>query len=739
MSVLDFDPWRLIDATTDAPSKASESVFAVGNGFVGVRGRRDEDSAAPTCFVNGFYESWAIRYPETAYGLAREGQAMQAAPDPTRVHLVVDGQRLGDGPAVAQQRVLDMAAGTLTRQTTWQTPAGLVRVDARRLASFTRRGLVASQFDVTPVGHAAHIELGHGLAVPSCGPNAAPHDPRGGTVLDGGTMSAAASVDGDDRLKMNVRTKSAGVGLTVVVRHCLSGQPDGGSSSPDVDLRDNQATATWRVDVPADQTVRLTVMAWFAMDADVGPLDIEWCQLAGEQKQWLDDFWARADVVVDDPELQQAIHWSLFQAIQASARADGQGIGAKGVTGPGYDGHYFWDMEMYVLPFLTYTHPAAARAALTFRLATLPRAIERAQELHLAGALYPWRTINGHEASAYYEAGTAQYHIDADIAHALTHYVAATGDDELMTAGGVDVLIETARMWADRGFWADDGRYHIHYVTGPDEYSALVDDNVYTNLMARGNLRWAADAVERWTGNASVDEVAKWRRIADGMFVPYDEARGLHPQDAHFLEREHWDLSSIPAGNFPLLLHYHPLTIYRHQVLKQADVVLAQTLCPEEFTAAQRRANFDYYDRLTTGDSTLSAVPQAIAAADVGYLDLAERYLRRAAFVDLTDSHRNSDAGVHLAVAAGVWSVLVAGFGGMRDIDGKLSLWPRLPKGWTQLQFSLMWQGNHLRVEATTDRVRLTVDGPSAVELTVWGQATEVAPGTTVVVHPNWQ
>ena len=570
-AVYPLDPWRLIDLTS-ANTSASESVFAIGNGFLGLRGRREEDGAAPTCFVNGFYETWAIKYPETAYGLARDGQAMQPAPDASHVTLMVDDTFLGDGVPVEQRRELDLAAGVMRRQTVWETPNGLVRVDAKRLVSFTRRGLLAAQFEVTPLAHDAQIEIVNGLTTPQSQPtpNGQAHDPRSGTVLGFSTMSVSPKCSQDGCLSMTARTEQAGVALTVALHHDLVVAPVSAGApvlEPQITVRAEEALARWRVSVPAGRCATLTVLAWYTLDEDEDTQREQlrlaatagWDGLAAEQRAWLDDAWSRADVEVGDPALQQAIRWSLFQAMQGSARADGAGIGAKGVTGPGYDGHYFWDMETYVLPFLTYTAPPAARAALSYRLTTLPLAIERAAELHLAGALFPWRTINGREASAYYEAGTAQYHIDADIAHALNQYVAASGDVELMDAGGQALLVETARLWASLGFFGDDGHYHLHGVTGPDEYSALVDDNVYTNLMAKANLVAAAQAVQADPEMAA--EAGRWLEMAKAMFVPYDEARQLHPQDAHFLEHETWELSSVPPQNFPLLLHYHPLTI----------------------------------------------------------------------------------------------------------------------------------------------------------------------------------
>ena len=478
------------------------------------------------------------------------------------------------------------------------------------------------------------------------------------------------------------------------------------------------------------------------------------------QAEWLAAFWGRSDVQIGGhDDIQQATRWCLLQLAQASARADGTGVPAKGVSGSGYSGHYFWDTEIYVLPFLTYTSPQWARNALRARVLMLPAARRRAAQLNEAGALFPWRTINGEEASAYYAAGTAQYHINADVSFALGKYVRATGDEDFLRREGIDIAIETARLWATLGFWRtsrlvadtkdDDGieTFHIHGVTGPDEYTTVVNDNLYTNVMARYNLRYAARVVreaqevdgeefarvvER-TGLAE-GEAEGWERAADAMFIPFSESLGIHPQDSLFLEREVWDLAHTPKEQRPLLLHFHPLVIYRFQVLKQADVVLALFLQGNHFTPEEKKADFDYYDPLTTGDSTLSAVVQSILAAEVGYQDLALQYFRQSLFVDLHDLHHNAADGVHVASAGGVWTALVCGFGGMRDYAGELSFDPRLPADWPSLSYPLQWQGSALQITLTTDELRVRVDSGDPVSFTVRDVAYIATADREVVV-----
>jgi alpha,alpha-trehalose phosphorylase len=450
--------------------------------------------------------------------------------------------------------------------------------------------------------------------------------------------------------------------------------------------------------------------------------------LRDEQTSWLDEFWSRADIEVDgNVATQQALRWNLFQLAQASARTHEHGIAAKAVTAGGYDGHYFWDTEVYVAPFLAYTDPAAARKVIRFRWQMLDAARRRATMLSERGALYPWRTINGEEASAYYAAGTAQYHINAAIVFALRRYLDATGDVDFLAHEGAEMLIETARLWNDLGFYSVDGSetFHIHRVTGPDEYTTVVNDNTYTNVMARFNLRYAARTVrflaewnpeqfahvQRSTG-LDVGELDEWDAAADAMYIPFDNDLEIHPQDSEFLDLEPWDWDGTPDNKYPLLLNYHPLVIYRHQVLKQADVVLAMFLRGEHFSEEQKRRNFDYYDPITTGDSSLSACVQSIVAAAVGYEDLAVDYFHQALYLDLCDAHGNTSDGVHIASAGGVWAGIVHGFAGMVERGDRIEFTPRLPSVWKSLAFHLTRHGSLLRVQLDHDGCTLTlVDG----------------------------
>src|SRR5215831_17083462 len=432
-----------------------------------------------------------------------------------------------------------------------------------------------------------------------------------------------------------------------------------------------------------------------------------WEGLVAGQREYLDRFWESADVELEgDTELQQAVRFALYHTLQAGARAEQRAIAAKGLTGPGYDGHTFWDTERFVLPVLTYTAPAAAGDALRWRHATLDLARERAGQLDVRGAAFPWRTIRGQECSGYWPAGTAAFHIDADIADAVARYQAATGDEEFEHEVGIELLVETARLWRSLGHHDAMGRFRIDGVTGPDEYSALADNNVYTNLLAQRNLREAADAVARNPQRAAelgadLEEAAAWRDAADNMMVPWDEQLGVHPQSENFTAHQVWDFEATTPEEYPLLLHFPYFDLYRKQVVKQADLVLALHWRGDAFTQEEKARDFEYYEALTVRDSSLSASTQAVIAAEVGHLELAYDYFGEAALMDLHDLEHNTRDGLHIASLAGAWLAAVAGFGGMRDHEGALAFAPRLPPRLDRLAFGIMFHNRRLRVEVT--------------------------------------
>lgn len=772
------DPWALVETGYRAhDAGVTETLFAVGNGYLGMRGTPEEGRPAYAhgTFVNGFHETWPIRHAEAAFGFARTGQTIVNAPDTTTLKLYIDDEPLTFGTADLEhyERRLDFRDGVLRRHLIWRTPSGKrVRIDSTRMVSMTQRHLAIYTLEVELLSGDAPVVVSSQILnrqdgldeyrMPT-GQSAGEHvDPRKAAVFDGRVLIPRLHYANSERMLLGYQCAHSGMTIAVAADHALETV-----DSHEVVQRsdDDQAKVVFRVDATQGNVVRLTKVVSYHTSRGVPVRELaDRCDrtldraarhgvkhYVEDQRSWYADFWAAADVEISgEPALQQAVRYNLFSLAQASARTDGLGVPAKGVTGSGYEGHFFWDTEIYVIPFLTYTQPEVARNVLHFRSVMLPAARERAREMAQSGAMFPWRTINGEEASAYYAAGSAQVHIDADVAYALMKYVLATGDRGFLVREGIDILVETARMWADLGFWRSNGgeSFHIHGVTGPDEYTTVVNNNLFTNVMARYNLEVAADAVEwmrderpeehvRMSTRLGVDpaEVAEWRRCAEGMTIPYDAGLGIHPQDDFFLDREVWDLSQTPEELRPLLLHYHPLVIYRFQVLKQADVVLALFLQGDRFTLEEKRADFEYYDPITTGDSTLSAVVQSVIAAEVGYHEAALDYFYQALYVDLMNLHGNTVDGLHIASTGGVWGSLVQGFGGMRDHGGALSFDPRLPETWEGLRFRVCWQGSRVLVELSEDQIAFTVvAGDRDVPLLVRGRQYVVSADEPVVV-----
>ncbi|QKE86009.1 glycoside hydrolase family 65 protein [Arthrobacter sp. NEB 688] len=758
----------------------TETLFTVANGYLGMRGNPEEGREAHEhgTFVNGFHETWPIRHAESAYGFARTGQTIVNVPDAKLMKLYVDDEPLVVGVADLEhyERVLDFRAGLLRRSLVWRTPSGKrVRVDSTRMVSMTERHLAVLTLEVTMLEGDAPVVVSSQLLNRQDGEDEyhAParsrlttSDPRKASAFEGRVLLPRLHTATEDRQVLGHRCASSGMTVAVAADHRVS------IDDPyEVVVRDGDdlTKAVYRVEAREGHTIRVEKLVAYHTSSSLPVPELrDRCERTLDravrrtvqdhhavQRTWFDTFWAASDVEVDTADehadaVQQAVRFNLFSLAQASARADRMGVPAKGVTGSGYEGHYFWDSEIYVAPFLTYTQPQTARNLLRFRSLMLPAARDRAREMSQRGALFPWRTINGEEASAYYAAGTAQVHIDADVVHALTQYLAATDDVDFLVRHGLPILVETARLYADLGFWRSNGTdsFHIHGVTGPDEYTTVVNNNLFTNVMARSTLEQAASAADRlrterpedWARLAhrlrvTPDEVAEWRRCAAGMHIPFDEGLGIHPQDDFFLDREVWDLSRTPASLRPLLMHYHPLVIYRFQVLKQADVVLALYLQGDRFTPEQKRADFEYYDPITTGDSTLSAVVQSVVAAEVGYHQAALEYFHDALYVDLANLHDNTVDGLHIASAGGVWATLVGGFGGMRDHGGRLSLDPRLPAAWGSVVFRLTWRGTRVAVRLTASELVMEVeDGAGEVPVTVRGVDHVVSAGAPTVV-----
>ncbi|GAA1584024.1 glycoside hydrolase family 65 protein [Kribbella sancticallisti] len=730
-----IEPWRLRETELDLDNLAqAESLFALSNGHIGLRGNLDEGEpyAIPGTYLNSFYEKRPLPYAEAGYGYPESGQTLVDVTNGKLIRLLVDDSPfdIRYGELHSHERSLDFRSGILQRDADWTSPGGKrIRVRSRRLVSLTQRAVAAIEYVVEAVDRPARFVVQSELVANETQPPLS-DDPRVASVLEQPLEPVSHDASPKSCILIH-RTKRSEQLMAAGMTHQVEA-PD--RARVDIDIREDWARTTVICDLQPGESLRvvkLLAYGWSSLRSETAIGDqvaaalasAEFCGWEGLvelQQEYLDDFWDAADVEVQGhAELQQAVRFALFHVLQAGARAERRAIPSKGLTGAGYDGHTFWDTEGFVLPVLIHTVPDAAADALKWRHSILELAKDRAAVLGLRGAAFPWRTIRGQECSGYWPAGTAAFHINADIAEAVSRYHAATGDEQFLVDYGLELLVETARLWMSLGHHDRHGRWHLPGVTGPDEYSAVADDNVFTNLMAAKNLKAAAEVAVRHPAKArslgvDAEEEAAWRDAAAAVHIPYDEELKVHPQSDGFTGYAEWDFEAA-RGKYPLMLHAPYFELYRKQVVKQADLTLAMYWCGDAFTPEQKARNFDYYERLTVRDSSLSACVQAVMAAEVGHLDLAYDYAYEAALIDLHNLHHNTRDGLHMASLAGAWTALVAGFGGLRDREGCICFNPALPAGLTGLAFSIRWHGVRLRVDIQPDEVTYAVhDGPDA-------------------------
>lgn len=707
-------PWILHEDLTKVENhRLSETLFSQGNGFIGVRGTPEEgwsqsvqNEPLLSCegiYLNGCYSKAPIPYGESAYAFATHNDQLLQVPNTKAIHTHVHDEL----KVLAHFRTLDMHTGVLTRRKVVETQTGAQCVlNFERFVSDTHPHLLCLQVRVSALKGPVEVSL-----IPKSddqyGSVSEPDDPRAGelSIVDTLTLLESEFSDNFSHFLYHIEGVDEKVSVT-----CIDELKQGEKAF------NTQLERATNHHLEEGESLCFTRFSMFHAGSDTAALVAQrqasvsklkrftYESLKAEHVSALNAFWQQAELGVElqsgNTELQQGLIFSVFQLYQSAGRNGVSAIAAKGLSGPGYDGHYFWDTEIYVIPFFALTSPHIAKSLLLYRYHTLAQAKQRAKQMsHNEGALFAWRTISGEECSAFFPASTAQYHINAAVAFAIRTYFRATGDAAFMREYGIELLVETARLWPQLGHFNDAGDFCIDGVTGPDEYTAVVNNNFYTNYMAKQHLLFTIEAIALLDESKVIalgvnrNTLDLWQRIADKMYLPFDEKRQAHPQDDSFFQKKVWDLSQQPQEKMPLLLHYHPLVIYRHQVLKQADVILAMFLGDDDFSLAQKKGNLAYYAPLTTHDSTLSSCIHSILYAEVGEMEQAVAFFGDSARMDLDNLHHNTEYGVHTACMAGAWSCVVFGFLGLRLKSSGLSLKPVLPKGWQSIRQKIQFQG----------------------------------------------
>ncbi len=724
-----------------------ETLFHNANGYIGVRGAFEEGypegfESIRGQYINGFYDITDMKQAESLYGLVEEKQTMLNVADTQGIWVDVGGTTfsLFDGEVKKAVRYADMKKGITGRIIEWLSPDGHeLCLEFKRMTSFIRRPLFLQEISVTSHNYNGHVTIrsGHiGQVQNYCDPS----DPR---VADKSMQYLNISEihrQGECSFIL-AKTSRSGLEVCTGVWHLV---PDGYSHRIEEketeiihiisgDIKSGQRLTfykyTWTEDSLRSKNLIQTCRDNLEALAD-DPVDV----LYREQEQYLREFWEKSNLTIKgDDELNRAVHFNQYALLQSAGRDPFGNMAAKGLSGEGYEGHYFWDTEIYAIPSFALIYPEIAKNLLYFRYQTLEKAKENARKLgHRQGALYPWRTINGEECSGYFPSGTAAYHISGDVAYAAVFYYLATDDIDFMCSQGAEIIVETARLWIDTGNYYD-GRFQIQDVTGPDEYTCMVNNNYYTNALAKFNLEWACKCREilenqgQWKElctriGLKESELDEFERAAECMLLPYSRTLDINPQDDSFLMKKKWDFETTPEENYPLLLHYHPLALYRRQVCKQADTVLSHFMFEEYQKTTTVRNSFLYYEQITTHDSSLSTCIFSIMAARLGMVRKAYQYFGDSAKMDLFNTHGNTKDGIHTANMAGTYMAVIYGFAGLRIRKEGLSLSPCIPGAWEEYSFRFSYGKTRIEITVNRENCRVArIDGP-AVQLFLNGK-----------------
>ncbi|KRO16454.1 glycoside hydrolase family 65 protein [Lacticaseibacillus saniviri] len=686
-----------------------ETIFSLANGHLGLRASDPVmTSATAGTIVNGFYETRPIVYGEAAVGYAKNHQTIVNLPDLRHIHVQT---ATGDvfRASERQATTLNLATGQLTEQFELRTAADQrIRLTLTSVVGQTTNE-IGLRYQFEAINYTGQLQVTKTLA--AIDGDEASDDPRKARQVTSLNFATAQVSPRQTNVTITTQTSHKAITLGVLAM--------GEALTQTIEL--------------ADKPVLDYIGAVSVIDQPLPAMVGDFATIAADSAQYWRKVWANSAITIEgDDQLTQALHYNLFQLNQAAGRDGVTNIAAKGLSGTGYEGHYFWDTEMYMLPYFIYTQPELARQLLAYRYSILPQARKRAKALGVAqGALFAWRTINGEEASAYYPAGTAQYHINADIAYAVGTYMDVTDDRDFLNQMGFEIVLETARFWAQFGSYRETQagrRFEFFDVTGPDEYTAIVNNNYYTNRMAKHNLMLAqqlarlVDPAVLRRLNVLDSEVQAFGQIADDIYLPYNQEHQINAQDDSFFDKPVWPFESTPKSHYPLLLHYHPLTIYRHQVAKQADTILAEYLFPADTDQDQLLREYRYYEQITTHDSSLSRSVFSMVASRLNQMDAAYHFFMDTAQMDLVDLQGNAADGLHLANLGGSWLALTTGFAGMHIVNGQLQFTGHLPAAWSKLTFRVRYQNRLLQVEIDQQQLAVVLLEGDALTITIDGE-----------------
>lgn len=709
-----------------------ESLYTLGNGYLGVRGFFDEgiigsNDSIRGCYINGVYERIPMEFGERAVGFPEMVDKQPKIMDSQSVTLFLDDELvlLTIENTESYSRFLDFKRGILEKSYHYRTKSGKVaKISTQKMISFREKHLCLQKWQIDFPGDICLTTQIDGRVSNYVNAN----DPRVGQD-HAQLLKAKDLAQTDEMMYLALETK-----VSQIVVACGSSEliEKEERVQKTFQMSDNHVMRVFKT------TQSLSIDQFtYVIDSRVGCAELAFVTselhrlkargvtaLFEEQRLYMEAFWKESDIeIFGNVELQLAIRFNLFQLLQSVGKDGVSNLSAKGLSGEGYEGHYFWDTEIYALPLLCINQPDIAKGLLEFRHHQLPEARAEAMRMgHEKGAKFPWRTISGVESSGYFPAGTAQYHINADVAYGVILYNQMTDDKDFLMEKGLEILVETSRFWMTVGQWIR-GRFRINCVTGPDEYTALVDNNFYTNGMAQHQLLWTGRYLRICSREKpseyeallhrlmlTEEEVEGFEQAAEGMYLPRDLEEGIDLQDDQFMNRAPWPFERIDESQYPLLLHYHPLIIYRHQVLKQADTVLAHLMLPHISDLETMKKSFHFYEALTTHDSSLSSCVYGTMAARLGEKEKAWRYFLESVDIDLKNTHGNTKDGLHMANLAGSCLTVLQGFAGLSIDENGIRLAPWVPEDMTGYRFKILYRGERIAYTVVRDGDQVRVD-----------------------------
>lgn len=736
-----FEPqeWEVTEHCYDwKVHRRNETVFSIGNGYLGIRGsyeegffEEDQWHTEPNTCINGTYEYQEDEKGGHRYkGYPTKKHGMPALPNGFKFSIYIDGEHfhLAHGTSTDYKRVLDMKHGMLTRALTWESPNGkIVQLTFERFTSMANFHIVGTKITVMPMNFSGEIKIVSELGGPVKNTQYDEIQPDG--TLTECLETQRIGFEGDFALLRRM-LRASKIQVCVVTNTAFSGASGGPATKT---VEGDQMREAFVALAEKGKTITAEKLACYytSKDCAVEEMDaeaiatLESVVKAGfdaarvaHQQAWA-KVWDVTDIAIDgDLGLQQAIRFSLFHTIQSTGRQGWNNIGANGMSGISkYQGHYFWDTEIYVLPFYTYTFQQDAKNLLMYRYSILDKAREQAAIMDDTGAHFSWNSISGEECGVVYEASHAQYHINNAVAYGIFRYFEATGDKDFLYQYGAEVLFETARCMAHRGSFIEalGGQFCINVVCGPDEYNPLVNNNCYTNMLTKFHLEFASKVLGMLQNEApekykelvekcglTAAELTLWKQAAEKMYIPYNEKLGLYMQDDSFLYKDPVDFEHMTKNE--VMKKYtdsHPLNTWRFQFIKQADTVLLTYLLNDHFTLEEKKKIYDYYEPKTIHASSLSPSIHSIIASEIGYREDAYNYFMKSARMDIDDYSGSTFFGNHAACMAASWMVMVNGFAGFRIVGGQMHFNPWMPEHWNRVKFKIVFQGHTIEVSLT--------------------------------------